>query len=156
MRSGSARRATATCPSTATVAGHEVTFVGTRTETNPSHTAVIASFRIDGGQAYAPQIQQFPNSQQAIGKPSVKNSPTESILLALLDPPTGRGAVRVRVIVQPLIVWLWTGAAVMALGSVLAAFPGRRRNPIDPVSAPVPGPAEEPEGDDEPALAGAR
>jgi len=149
-------RATATCPSTATVAGHEVTFVGTRTETNPSHTAVIASFRIDGGQAYAPQIQQFPNSQQAIGKPSVKNSPTESIMLALLDPPTGRGAVRVRVIVQPLIVWLWTGAAVMALGSVLAAFPGRRRNPIDPVSAPVPGPAEEPEGDDEPAMAGAR
>ena len=27
----------------------------------------------------------------------------------------------------------------MALGTLLAAFPGRRRNPIDPVSAPLPG-----------------
>ena len=26
----------------------------------------------------------------------------------------------------------------MALGTILAAFPGRRRNPIDPVSAPLP------------------
>ena len=47
----------------------------------------------------------------------------------------------IRVIVQPLVTWLWIGGAVMALGTVLAAFPGRRRNPIDPVSAPLPGAA---------------
>ena len=149
-------RATATCPSTATVGGHTVTYVGSSTETNSSHTAIKAAFAIDGGKAYSPQIQQFPNSQQAIGKPSVKNTPTVSILLALLDAPSGNGVVRVRVIVQPLIVWLWNGAALMAIGSVLAVFPGKRRNPIDPVSAPISGaPPVEP-GDDEPALAGVR
>ena len=36
-------------------------------------------------------------------------------------------------------IWLWIGGAVMALGTLLAVFPGRRRNPIDPVSAPLPG-----------------
>jgi cytochrome c-type biogenesis protein CcmF len=41
------------------------------------------------------------------------------------------------VVVQPLVSWLWVGGLVMAMGTVLAAFPGRRRNPIDPVSAPV-------------------
>ena len=35
------------------------------------------------------------------------------------------------------MLWLWVGGAVMAVGTVLAAFPGRRRRPIDPVSAPV-------------------
>ena len=43
-----------------------------------------------------------------------------------------------RVIVQPLIVWLWIGGVMMFVGTFLAAFPGRRRrDPLDPVSAPV-------------------
>jgi cytochrome c-type biogenesis protein CcmF len=33
---------------------------------------------------------------------------------------------------------LWIGGAIMALGTMLAAFPGsRRRLAIDPVSAPI-------------------
>ena len=40
--------------------------------------------------------------------------------------------------VQPMVLWLWVGGFVMAFGTVLAAFPGRRRNPLDPVSAPAP------------------
>ena len=51
----------------------------------------------------------------------------------------GPGEVVIRVIVQPLVLWLWVGGVVMAIGTALAAFPGRRRRPIDPVSAPVDG-----------------
>jgi cytochrome c-type biogenesis protein CcmF len=48
------------------------------------------------------------------------------------------GTVDLRIIVQPLILWLWTGGALMFVGTFLAAFPGRRRrDPLDPVSAPV-------------------
>jgi cytochrome c-type biogenesis protein CcmF len=60
----------------------------------------------------------------------------------------------IRVIVQPMVVWLWIGGVVMAIGTALAAFPGRRRRPIDPVSAPIEDeprrPAADPkdEGDD--------
>jgi cytochrome c-type biogenesis protein CcmF len=40
---------------------------------------------------------------------------------------------------------MWIGAGLMAIGTILAAFPGkRRRRPTDPTSAPVPvDPAEE-------------
>lgn len=40
----------------------------------------------------------------------------------------------------------------MALGTVLAAFPGRRRNPLAAVSAaaPIEGDGDEPVGGDEP------
>jgi hypothetical protein len=37
-----------------------------------------------------------------------------------------------------LIVWLWVGGLLCAVGTLLAAFPGRhRRRPTDPVSAPI-------------------
>ncbi len=35
------------------------------------------------------------------------------------------------------MIWLWIGGAVVVLGSLLAAFPGKRRDPTEPVSAPV-------------------
>jgi cytochrome c-type biogenesis protein CcmF len=41
-------------------------------------------------------------------------------------------------VVQPLILWLWIGGGVMALGTVLAAWPGERRRPTDPTSAVLP------------------
>jgi cytochrome c-type biogenesis protein CcmF len=68
--------------------------------------------------------------------------------------------VQIRVVHQPLIVWLWTGGALMAFGSLLAAFPGKRRNPTDPVSAPVaaggsPPPDPDPDPDLVPVGAGA-
>ena len=54
-------------------------------------------------------------------------------------PEEGSDAVTLRVIIQPMALWLWVGGGVMALGTVLAAWPGRRRRrPTDPVSAPVP------------------
>jgi cytochrome c-type biogenesis protein CcmF len=60
-------------------------------------------------------------------------------MLTLLDlPDEPGGEIGVRVIVQPLVVWLWIGGGVMALGTVLAAVPSRlARRPTDPVSVTV-------------------
>jgi cytochrome c-type biogenesis protein CcmF len=44
---------------------------------------------------------------------------------------------RIKVFIKPMIIWLWIGTALMAVGTVLAAFPGRRRKPTDATSAPV-------------------
>jgi cytochrome c-type biogenesis protein CcmF len=46
--------------------------------------------------------------------------------------------VAIGVVVQPLVSWLWVGGGILVLGSLLAAVPGRRRRPTDPVSALVP------------------
>jgi cytochrome c-type biogenesis protein CcmF len=36
------------------------------------------------------------------------------------------------------VLWLWLGGAIMAIGTLLAAFPGRRqRRATEPVSATV-------------------
>ena len=51
-----------------------------------------------------------------------------------------------RVIVQPMVLWLWIGGLIMVVGTGLSLFPGRRRNPLDPVSAPAPIETVEPAG----------
>ena len=90
-----------------------------------------------GGKVFEPAIQQFVNGTQQIGKPSVRNTARDSVLLTLTDLPAADGSVTVKIIVQPLIVWLWIGGGVMALGSLMAVYPGRRRVATAPVSAPV-------------------
>jgi cytochrome c-type biogenesis protein CcmF len=124
---------------TATVAGHEIEYLGSRTVQQSNKTSVRAQVRVDG-EIYEPAINRFDVSGQAIGTPSVRTSLTQDVYLTLQRAPqddAGETAA-LRVIVQPMVAWLWIGGAVMALGTILAAFPGRRRNPIDPVSAPVP------------------
>jgi cytochrome c-type biogenesis protein CcmF len=125
------------CPSTITVQGHEITFIDTVERATPQKSEIGATFLVDG-KAYTPALQLFPNGSQTIGKPTVKNTLRTSIMLTITDPPTDE-SVGVKVIVQPMIVWLWIGGGVMAVGSLMAAFPGKRRRPIDPVSAPIPG-----------------
>ncbi len=146
------------CPSTITMAGHDITYLGPVDLSTPARTQTSARLLIDGKE-YEPGIQQFPNGNQQIGKPTVRNSPRDSLLIALLNLPTGDGdasSVQIRVVHQPLIVWLWTGGAIMAFGSILAAFPGKRRNPIDPVSAPVAGGAPpRPDAEPDPVPVGA-
>ena len=131
---------------TATVAGHEITYVGTETIEEPNKAVVKASVRVDGS-TYAPALNEFRFGSQAIGTPSVKTSLFEDVYLALLAVPDAAGeSVVLRVLVRPLVAWLWVGGAVMAFGTALAAFPGRRRRPTDPASVPTSEPSRETAG----------
>jgi cytochrome c-type biogenesis protein CcmF len=123
---------------TGVVAGHDITFVGLETEQQSNKLVTKALVEIDGTGPWAPALNRFDFGNQMIGTPSVRTTPTHDVALTLLSLPDGDATgVTLRVTVQPLIVWLWIGGGVMAAGTVLAAFPGRRRNPLDPVSAPL-------------------
>ncbi|MEJ7844750.1 MAG: heme lyase CcmF/NrfE family subunit [Acidimicrobiales bacterium] len=141
------------------VAGHTVEYIGTTTDETPQRIRTRAQIRVDGGQVYTPSLSRFSGGSNVIGTPSVRTSLTQDVYLALLPADTtGGDTIGLRVIVQPLVVWLWIGGILMFVGTALAAFPGRRRDPTDPVSAPVPSavatrpPAPEP--DDRPELVG--
>jgi cytochrome c-type biogenesis protein CcmF len=146
----------------ASVAGHTVTFLGSTTDERPEKTVTAARIRVDGGRVYEPALNVFTASAeqasgQAIQTPSVRTGLIDDVYLVLRSVPTD-GSVALRVIVQPLMVWLWIGGALMAIGTALAAWPGRRRRPTDPVSAPLDGqrrrarrPEPEPEPEPEPA-----
>ncbi len=123
----------------ASLAGHTITYLGLERETVAQKSIVKARVQIDDSGVYAPALSKFPGGSNTIGTPSVRTGLRGDVYLTLLDvPDADNGAVRLGLLVMPLAVWLWIGGGLMAVGTVLAAWPGRRRRPTDPVSAPIP------------------
>ena len=96
---------------------------------------------------YAPAISTFPNSTDGIGTPSVHTGSSRDVYLTLVSCPTSRPRDHARRAVNPMIMWLWIGGVVMALGTILAlvadaAGAGRGPRPARPAVAPR---ADEPE-----------
>ncbi|HKY14909.1 MAG TPA: heme lyase CcmF/NrfE family subunit [Microthrixaceae bacterium] len=123
---------------TARVAGHTMRYEGIRIVERDNRREVRARIVVDGDEVHEPRINQYLRTGREIGTPSVDVSPRGDVYLSLQrypgdDDPT----IGLRVVVQPLVSWLWVGGAMMCLGTVFAAFPGRRRDPLSPTSKPV-------------------
>ncbi|MFZ4515557.1 MAG: heme lyase CcmF/NrfE family subunit [Acidimicrobiia bacterium] len=118
----------------ATVAGVTVTYLGATEKTFAQKNTVRAQVRItvDGRSlgVYAPTLSTFPNSNQAIGTPSVRTGFTRDIYLTLVSSPTEQGRVALGVAVNPLVVWLWIAGGIIVLGTLLALVPSLRRSPL--------------------------
>ena len=122
--------------------GHTFELTGFNTVSDARRTSVQALVRVDGGRAYAPAVTKYKSMGTNIATPSVKSSLVKDLYLTL-EPPVKQSsnAAKVKVFIKPMVAWLWIGGIVMGLGTALSIFPGRRRRPTDPVSAPV---SEEP------------
>jgi len=137
--------------------GHRLAFAGLAVVRTPARQATEALVRVDGAGPYRPAVSQFGAGTEAVGTPAIDSGPLDDVYLTVdALPTTPGGAVTLGVTVQPLVAWLWVGGAVVVLGAILAAVPGRRRRATDPASAPVPAVAEAlgrgPEPDADPAL----
>ncbi|HEX7166208.1 MAG TPA: heme lyase CcmF/NrfE family subunit [Acidimicrobiales bacterium] len=135
-----------------TVVGHRITYEGRDVVQYDNRRSVEAKVRIDGGQVYRPALSTYPFVGNAIGTPSVRTGFTEDVYLTLISSPRdAESAAVIGVARQPMILWMWVGGGVIALGTVLSALPGsRRRRPTqaasrtsaadDAPAAPVPDP----------------
>jgi cytochrome c-type biogenesis protein CcmF len=127
--------------------GHTFELVDVVSETSDRSEVIRANVRLDGSKVYGPAVTTYLRMGTTIGTPSVRTGPTSDVYLTIAGnrPPTpGADEVQLEVFLKPLIMWLWVGGLLMAVGTVLAAFPGtRRRRPTDPVSAPIAEPESE-------------
>ena len=115
--------------------GHTFTFEGLSLETDPVKTSLKAAVRIDGGPVYEPARSKYLQQGMDIGTPSVRTGFRHDLYLTLEgDVRPDDTEARIKVFVKPMILWLWIGGGLLALGTVLSAFPGRRRRPEAPVS----------------------
>ena len=123
----------------ASYGGHTFELIGFRETTDDRRTEIAALVSIDGGQAYAPAVSKFKAMGMNVGTPSVKTSFAYDLYLTL-EPPVkaSSDAAKIKVFIKPMVMWLWIGGGLMGIGTLLSAFPGRRRRPTDPTSARVP------------------
>jgi len=128
---------------TTTVDGQHITFEKLVVVTSPARTATEALVLVNGHGPYRPAVSQYGTNTEPVGTPAIDSNILHDVYLTVDSLPSSSGGpVGIGVTVQPLVTWLWVGGAILVLGSVLAAVPGRRRRPTDPVSAPVPAVAD--------------
>jgi hypothetical protein len=129
--------------STTTIEGQTITFERLATVSSPVRTATEALVMVNGHGPYRPAVSQYGANTEPVGTPAIDSNVWHDVYLTIDSlPATSDGPVSIGVTVQPLVSWLWVGGAILVLGSLLAAVPGRRRRPTDPVSAPIPAMAD--------------
>jgi cytochrome c-type biogenesis protein CcmF len=116
------------------VAGYTVAFNGLRDVDEAQRDLVVADLTITGGgsvQQLHPAIVFFPNATQAVGSPGIAAGLDDDVytILAAYDTASSSWAT-IRVLIIPLVSWLWLGGAVVGLGAVIAALPQPKRREV--------------------------
>ncbi len=86
-------------------------------------------------------LRDYPNSATAIATPAVRTSLREDLYVTLLAADPTTGAVTLHLFVNPLVVWIWIGGAIVGVGAAFAIWPdrlARRATVPEPTAAPVP------------------
>ncbi len=124
--------------------GHTVELLAVNKFAQPSRSGVEAVVKVDGRGIYRPAIDVFRGDTQGVATPSIDSTVFSDLYLAAgsggftLAAHGSPATASLDVIVQPLIVWLWSGGILCGVGALLAAVPGRRRRPTDPASLSIP------------------
>jgi cytochrome c-type biogenesis protein CcmF len=115
----------------ATVEGYRVTYLGARTERSAQKTTIklLVDIHHGGGDygVYAPAISTFPNTADGIGTPSVRTGLLRDVYLTVVSSPNQQGRVTIGVAINAMVVWLWIGGGVIAIGTAIAFAPRLRR-----------------------------
>jgi len=132
---GSETSATLRPGETMTLRGYTLTLDGLVTEPLADDARVRetrAELTVAGPQSgpMAAALRDYPNSSTAIATPAVRTGLGEDLYVTLLayDPSVPNATLRV--FVNPLVVWIWAGGAIVALGALFAIWPDRRRDAL--------------------------
>lgn len=126
------REATLRSGETLTIERFRVRFEGLRATEQATHLRVEGLFRVsNNGQEIgllAPALKYFPTQQSPIGRAVFRSTLTEDLYLILSGfSDVRQGQVTLKVLVRPLLVWIWIGGGVMAFGTFLTLWPFRAR-----------------------------
>jgi cytochrome c-type biogenesis protein CcmF len=122
-----------------TVGAHTLTYLGVSSEREGDHVALRARLLM-GGVTLRPARLVYPGSGgQAVSQVAIQSSPLDDVYVVVAGPPSGQETA-FHVFVNPMVTWIWAGAALLLLG-VLLGHLGRADLDPSPVPAARPLPA---------------
>lgn len=127
---------------TLSIGGYTLRFEALAEERQPHRNVVRSRFTLQRqGQKMAtlqPALNfyasraRFPQAQEPIGSPAVHSTPLRDLYLVLAAFQEDGAAVTVRVLLRPLVMWIWIGGGVMVAGAMVAMWPGWQRRRARP------------------------
>ena len=110
------------------VGNYLVRFEGLHGAQQPTHFRVEADFRVFRGThelgILSPALKFFPTQQSPVGRAVHRSTLTEDIYLILSGfSEVDKNQATLKVLVRPLVVWMWIGGVVILLGTLLAILP---------------------------------
>jgi cytochrome c-type biogenesis protein CcmF len=111
-----------------------IQFEGLKGSQQPTHFRVEGSFRVfhegDTWGVLSPALKFFPNQQSPVGRAVHRSTIGEDIYLILSGfSELDKNQATLKVLVRPLVVWIWIGGFVIALGTLLAILPLEKVSP---------------------------
>jgi cytochrome c-type biogenesis protein CcmF len=105
-----------------------IQFEGLKGSQQPTHFRVEGAFRVfhqdqEWG-VLAPALKFFPTQQSPVGRAVHRSTFSEDLYLILSGfSELDKNQATLKVLVRPLVVWMWVGGLVIALGTLLAVLP---------------------------------
>jgi cytochrome c-type biogenesis protein CcmF len=115
---------------TVTLAAYTFRFEGAQDASGPNYRAARGTVRVMRGDreiaVLSPEKRVYFVQQSPMTEAAIDTGPFRDLYVSLGE-PAGGGAWSVRIYYKPFVVWIWAGAAIMALGGLLAMSDRRYR-----------------------------
>jgi len=111
-----------------TLGHYLIQFEGLKGEQQPTHFRVEGAFRVfHGGDevgVLSPALKFFPTQQSPVGRAVHRSSISDDIYLILSGfSELDKNQATLKVLVRPLVLWIWIGGFVIVLGTLVAILP---------------------------------
>lgn len=122
------REATLALKEHLTVGRYLIRFEGLKGAQQPTHFRVEGAFRVfhsgDEVGVLSPALKFFPTQQSPVGRAVHRSSISDDIYLILSGfSELDKNQATLKVLVRPLVVWMWIGGFVIMLGTLVAILP---------------------------------
>ncbi len=126
------REATLKAGETLAIDRFRIRFEGLRASEQPTHLRVEALFQVSNNGhdigVLNPTLKYFPSQQSPIGRAVFRSTLREDLYLILSGfSQVRQGQATLKVLVRPLVAWIWLGGVVMTIGTLVALWPFRPR-----------------------------
>ncbi len=106
---------------------YTLTYQGARTVSDPHRESTIAMVEVsrDGRSLglLEPRMNHYFSMREPVGTPAVHSTLQQDLYLSVMSLDAGGEVLGLRAFINPMVIWIWIGTAILSLGALLSMWP---------------------------------